>query len=207
MCRLIDALLRTGELESAVDRLWFEARRYGEEALRLLVELAEKSGRWRTLESALTGLLQYEVKDLFEVREQLVALYNGPLEDKNKAVRELKRLIQLAPERPDLLLSIIALTTGAVRRDYQWKLINVLSADDPRRLSCLRTLGREASPSLSRQCWLMVLEIEPSDPEALASRLMHSPWMVLMIHSLDMSPNGYEQSNQWRLSKSWIGLV
>ena len=74
------------------------ARRYGEEALRLLVELAEKSGRWRTLESALTGLLQYEVKDLFEVK-QLVALYNGPLEDKNKAVRELKRLIQLAPER------------------------------------------------------------------------------------------------------------
>ena len=50
------------------------------------------------------------------------------------------------------------------------------------------------------------LEIEPSDPEALAS-VDALALMVLMIHSLDMSPNGYEQSNQWRLSKSWIGLV
>ncbi|MGB0648133.1 MAG: tetratricopeptide repeat protein, partial [Bradymonadia bacterium] len=169
VCRLVDALLRVGEVETAVDRLWFEARRYGEKALRLLVHVAEKSGRWRTLESSLTALLQYEVDDLFEVREKLVALYTGELEDKNKAVRELKRLIQLAPERVDLLSSIIALTTGAVRRDHQWKLINLLGKDDPRRLANLRTLGREASPSLSRQCWLMVLEIEPSDAEALAS--------------------------------------
>ncbi len=70
-----------------------------EEAVRRLVELGDRSGRWdiasQALEAALDDSGELETSWELTIRRRLAALFDGPLGDREAAVRQLRRIVEL----------------------------------------------------------------------------------------------------------------
>ncbi|MCB9592467.1 MAG: hypothetical protein H6719_07025 [Sandaracinaceae bacterium] len=83
-----------------------------EEAVRRLVELGDRSGRWdiasQALEAALDEADQLERSWELTIRKRLAALFAGPLDDGEAAVRQLRRIVELDPTDVDALETLAA---------------------------------------------------------------------------------------------------
>lgn len=83
-----------------------------EEAVRRLVELGDRSGRWdiasQALEAALDEADQLERSWELTIRKRLASLFDGPLGDAEAAVRQRRRIVELDASDVDALEALVA---------------------------------------------------------------------------------------------------
>lgn len=102
------------------------------EAVRRLVELGDKSGRWdiasQALEAALDEADQLEESWELTIRRRLASLFSGPLEDPEAAARQLRRIVALDETDIDALERLVALADDP---DETMRLTRLLFAARP----------------------------------------------------------------------------
>ncbi|MEZ4339177.1 MAG: hypothetical protein R3B82_21360 [Sandaracinaceae bacterium] len=82
-----------------------------EEAVRRLVELGDRSGRWdiagQALEAALDDAFPLERSWELAIRRRLASLFDGPLDDRAGAIRQRRRIVELDATDVDALAALV----------------------------------------------------------------------------------------------------
>lgn len=113
-----------------------------EEAVRRLVELGDRSGRWdiasQALEAALDDAFPLERSWELTIRKRLATLFDGPLADREAAMRQRRRIVELDASDVDALAALLEVTEDPKEGTHLTRLLFAARPEDHTLLSRLR---------------------------------------------------------------------